>query len=273
MGEAKRKLTATKKLIEEFPNCCLCGGIRPSKTRDHIPAKTLFDNKYRPDDLVVPACEKCNNQSSTADLVVSIISRWGENYKSPSSVDSRRLIGRLRKQEPEIIEEWLESRNDQNSAREHLQSQGVIFPADSHFVTIGPQTTRLLNLSAYKMTLALYFAKIGHGLPAKGLLSAYWRTKEDTQIGAIPSDLLDLLPKHGLLEQGKWDSRKDFEYRFDVNIQEGILGFVARLRRGLYLAGFAISDGSLIPKEEQNDWISPSKVSTILNDPAFLERQ
>jgi hypothetical protein len=41
MGEAKRKQrqknSATQKLIAQFPECCFCGGTRPSAAREHMP--------------------------------------------------------------------------------------------------------------------------------------------------------------------------------------------------------------------------------------------
>ena len=37
MGEAKGKLSATQKFVEEFPVCFFCGGKRASTTREHMP--------------------------------------------------------------------------------------------------------------------------------------------------------------------------------------------------------------------------------------------
>ena len=81
MGEAKLKRktgrrSATQKLIAEFPQCCFCGGARPSATREHMPPISLFDAGHRPDGLVMPACHECNKGTSTADLAVALISRW-----------------------------------------------------------------------------------------------------------------------------------------------------------------------------------------------------
>jgi hypothetical protein len=75
MGEAKRKRTATQKLVAEFPLCYECGGLRASSTREHMPPKALFDNSHRPDGLVMPACEVCNDGTRSADLTASVVSR------------------------------------------------------------------------------------------------------------------------------------------------------------------------------------------------------
>ena len=42
MGEAKRKLSATKKFLMEFPTCCFCGEKRAAATREHMPPKSLL---------------------------------------------------------------------------------------------------------------------------------------------------------------------------------------------------------------------------------------
>jgi hypothetical protein len=49
MGEERRKRSTTQKFIQQFPQCCFCGGQRPSMTREHMPPKSLFDNSHRPD--------------------------------------------------------------------------------------------------------------------------------------------------------------------------------------------------------------------------------
>ena len=104
MGEAKLKRTATQKLIKEFPNCCECGGLRASSTREHMAPKALFDNSHRPDGLVMPACGVCNDGTRTADLVASIVSRWG--YGKQINDDHLNLVTRIRNQAPEVLKEW-----------------------------------------------------------------------------------------------------------------------------------------------------------------------
>src|SRR5262245_24554091 len=79
MGQAALKRSATQRFIQEYPECCFCGGR--SATREHMPPKSLFDGSYRPDRLVMPACGACNKGTSTADLTVALVSRW--NYLSP----------------------------------------------------------------------------------------------------------------------------------------------------------------------------------------------
>ncbi len=122
MGEAKRRQSATAKLIAEFPHCYFCGGRRPSTTREHMPPKALFDNAHRPDKLIMPACTVCNRETSTADLAASIISRWNYNTYGQLLADHRKLIGQIRIQAPELLAEWKSAQQyGIESARGHLQ--------------------------------------------------------------------------------------------------------------------------------------------------------
>jgi hypothetical protein len=87
MGQAKVKKRSTADFVANFPLCSLCGGDRPTTTREHMPPRSLFDNKHRPDKLVMPACLECNNGTSTSDLTASMVSRWGTNESPQTQAD------------------------------------------------------------------------------------------------------------------------------------------------------------------------------------------
>lgn len=273
MGEAKRKRSRTQALIEAHPRCGLCAGSRPSSTRDHIPPVALFDNAHRPDGLVIPACKECNSTASTADLVASIISRWRYDLGEHEGADHARLVHRLRKQAPELIDEWTKlSPDERKKGREHLEEHGVHAPADAGVVSIGPITIPYLNFFAYKMLLGLYFANMNSFVPREGLIYATWRTKEDFQRGGVPKEVIEMLPGHDSLRQGKWDTRQQFEYRFNKNETDGIFGCIARLRAGLFTLGYAVAKADLLPEEEAKEWISPVVLLDVLRDERFKKR-
>lgn len=274
MGEAKQKLTATARLIEQFPICSLCGGDRPSTTRDHIPPKAIFDNSHRPDKLVMPACDTCNGGTSTADLIASVVSRWNSDADSQELTDGSRLVARLRKQCPDVINEWTRlGFIERKKARQHLERHGVDVPLGAAIVSIGEITIRHLNLFAYKLALGLYFEHFRKPLPNSGLVTAIWRTKEDFAKLGMPKELLEIMPRYAALQQGRWDTRKDFEYRYDLNRVDGVFACLARFRRSLYVTGFAVRDRSVLPKNEMtNDWIRPTDLLTILAKPEFRRR-
>jgi hypothetical protein len=61
----------------------------------------LFDAAHRPDGLVMLACDERNNGTSTADLAVALISRWGISEPSPHEArDDAKFARRIWTQAP-----------------------------------------------------------------------------------------------------------------------------------------------------------------------------
>jgi hypothetical protein len=272
MGEARRKRRATERLIAEYPSCAFCGEVHPATTREHMPPKALFDGSHRPDKLVMPACKECNGGTSTSDLIASIVSRWNYSAKGNELSDHSRLAARVRIHHPEIMKEWTSLKaTDRVTARNHLIRHGVPVPTDAGMVSIGPLTIRQLNLFSHKVALGLYFEHFKSAVPATGLVAAYWRTKEDFARGGIPAELLKIMQQYGTLEQGKWNARETFEYKFETNQKDGLFACLARLRGNFFVTGFAVRDASLIENEDI-DWIRPPDLLGMLDDPRFIKR-
>ena len=173
-----------------------------------------------------------------------------------------------------MVEEWMTIADPQEKerAREHLRSYGMSVPADAGVVTIGPLTIRQLNLFAHKATLALYFHHFQRPLPKTGAAAALWRTKEDFAPTGIPQFVLEILPSYGTLRQGKWSEHETFEYRHALNQKDGIFGCFAKLRRGLFITGFAVTNRAVMPADDKIDWVSPALPRVLLEDPRFQHR-
>jgi hypothetical protein len=271
MGEAKRKRSATQRLIAEFPDCCFCGGLRRTATREHMPPTSLFDNSHRPDGLVMPACEECNKGTSKADLAVALLSRWDYYSSAQEQLDHSKLANRIKKQAPELVAEWLNiDAAEKKRARQHLLNHGVQVPPDAGIATIGPLSVGQLNLFAHKVVLALYFAHFRRGLSNDGRIFASWRTKEDFARSGIPKFFLDLLPSYGTISQGQWDEHKTFEYRHAINIEEGLFGCLAKFRQGYFVYGFTVDRAGLLPESERQEWLRPADV---LNNPLTRQKK
>jgi hypothetical protein len=274
MGEAKRKRSATGAFIEQFPDCYFCGGRRRATTREHMPPRSLFDNSHRPNKLVMPACDECNHDTSTADLVAAVISRC-DYFSSPQEHrDHQKLVLRLRKQAPDIVKEWatITDYREEESARQHLRNYGMFVPRDAGVAAIGQLTILQLNLFAHKAVLALHFEHRHRPLPMQGRICAYWKTKEDFAVGGIPPWLLTIMPEYGTLIQGKWSEHETFEFRHPSNVGHGLFACFAKLRRGLFVIGFTASDADVIVPDDNVDWMSPDAPSVLLADPRFLKK-
>ena len=83
--------------------------------------------------------------------------------------------------------------------------------------------------------------------------------------------LLQLMQRYGTLEQGKWNVREVFEYRYEINEGDGLFACLGRFRGNLFITGFAVRDRAALPAEE-TDWIHPSDLLTITTDNRFKVR-
>lgn len=195
------------------------------------------------------------------------------NQSAQSHQDHSKLSAQVKLQAPELVREWLGvgRPSQQRRARAHLERHGVSAPVDAKFVTIGPLTIRQLNVFSHKVALALYFEHFKRPLSNSGRVQALWSTKEDFYHG-VPPELLNLMGKYGTLTQGKWSASETFEYRYDLNENDGLFGCLARLRGGLFVLGFAIADQKTLDDNPELDdpWIMPRD---LLNEnPHFSKR-
>jgi hypothetical protein len=92
--------------------------------------------------------------------------------------------------------------------------------------------------------------------------------------GGIPIPLLEMMNRYGTLEQGKWRASETFEYRYELNTDEGLFAFVARARGAFYVSGFVVEDAASIQDDEDKDsWIAPSALLGMMDDPRFENRR
>lgn len=224
----------------------------------------------------MPACDECNRGTSKSDLTAAIVSRWNYDSSVQEQRDHRRLAAQARRQAPELIAEWTKQMtpDDRAKAISHLRQYGVPVPDDAGMASIGPLTVQQLNLFAHKAVLALFFEHFRAPLPNIGRLCAYWKSKEDFARDGIPKILLDMLRSYGTLVQGKWDERETFEYRHEINEGDGLFGCLARLRRGLFIAGFAVINAETLPADEaaSSEWLTPSDLLGAINSPRFQKK-
>ena len=146
-------------------------------------------------------------------------------------------------------------------------------PRDVGLVSVGPVTIRQLNLFASKVVLGLYFEYFREFVPNDGRICGFWRSKEDFAKDGIPTPLLDMMQRYGTLEQGRWNEREIFEYRYELNQKDGLFMCLARLRAGLFTCGFAVKDAAVLVEETSpEDWIVPSELLEMVNHPRFAKR-
>jgi hypothetical protein len=140
-------------------------------------------------------------------------------------------------------------------------------------IAIAPGKILFCWANAHKVALGLYFEHFREVLPNEGRVSAIWRSKADFAKKGVPKDLFVIMKRYGTLQQGKWNARETFEYRFEVNKEDGLFACMARLRGGLFVAGFAAKHATMLPSDEAQDWIIPSNLLGMMDDPRFEKKE
>jgi hypothetical protein len=136
---------------------------------------------------------------------------------------------------------------------------------------IGHLTVRQLNLFAHKVALALYFEHFRKPLSSLGRVCACWRSSEDFARGGIPQRLLEIMPQYQTLQQGRWNERETFEFRFDTSPKDGLFCCLARFRGRVLTLGLVVQDEKVLPSD-QTDWIAPNDPDVLLNSPRFQRK-
>jgi hypothetical protein len=81
-----------------------------------------------------------------------------------------------------------------------------------------------------------------------------------------------MMPEYGTLIQGRWNERETFEYRHASNAEHDLFACLAKLRRGLFVAGFTVTDAKIIPPDDDVGWVIPDGPLVLLEDSRFRKK-
>lgn len=200
MGEARRKRETHEERLKRFPYCIYCGGQNPATSIDHMPPIMMFKGRQRPDGLIFPACDDCNQGTRHSDLVASMLGRLYPDAPDPTEKsDFIKTISAVKNNVPGLLEELHLDEAEQELARKRL---GISI--GTGFLRLGgPLVTNHMKVFAAKLGLALFFDATGNALPVTGRIVPFWFSNVQSLQGKIPSEFLKALPEPKTLAQGK----------------------------------------------------------------------
>lgn len=274
MGEARRRVSATKRFLAEHPYCCFCGGQVRAETRDHLPPKCFFDNKHIPNDMIVPACRACNEGSRASDQIAAFASRIG--FGPQSTVERRefRRLGRaISRNFPDVSREWFAANwRDRQKVRFFAAKHRINCGEPPGVITFGPKNCGSLNLFAHKFTLGLFYHQTGQVLPPKGGYIAFIQPKEVIAEFGLPKLILDALGPIDTLKQGQFRLFDQFKYRWDWNADEGVFGHVSLFREAYAVVGFAVLSLDIFQDDEDKaGYLRPDELFSIPSKPEYMK--
>jgi hypothetical protein len=217
----------------------------------------------------MPASEECNKGTSTADLAVALISRWGDAGTAQEQLDHAKFAKRALVRAPSLRDEWLSIVDDpaaSRRAREHLFRHGVRDRPSACFAC-HTWTSNGRAAEPVRSQRSLQFISItsGEDYHPKAECSRPGERKKILLATGIPQIFSDMFGGYGAIAQGKWDERKTFEYRFRNKTQDALFGCLARFRRGFFVWGFTMNGPELLPQTQSIEWIKPSEMLSLVN--------
>lgn len=232
---ASDSLTYTKRFLLKNPVCCFCGGDTPATTRDHVPAKIIFDGKHRPKGIEVPACWQCQQFTKKHELAAALFARMFPDASTPSQTrEMNKLMRRVNKAIPGLLQE-LQPTPEQEAKLKKIREQepnaaGVLDAG-------GPLLNTSLDIFGVKMTCALHYEKTQRILPIGSPISTRIFSNADALEGNLPEDLLDLMGPPKTLRQGKWSVSEQFSYSYVTTDTQEYGAYFAVFRRSFAVLG------------------------------------
>jgi hypothetical protein len=243
LGQARTRLQRIK---ERHPLCCYCGGASYTETIDHVPAKTFFYDKHRPQGLEVPACKRCNNRFGKFDNFFALIAFAQASFlskKDEHRLDS--LISSAMRLFPDATLQFHEG-----AKRKYMNIKGLFRPA----VSISfdhPDIHFTVNYQVARMCAAQYFSFYEKPLPEGTALATVWNSNAQPMGDNQLKQILKALPNYATLKQGSWSAATQFETRFNF-CKEPIAGAAAfNFHRCFTGIGFLFTNLEECPQHEE----------------------
>ncbi|MCB1864444.1 MAG: hypothetical protein KDG50_03375 [Chromatiales bacterium] len=231
-----------ERFFSDHPNCCFCGGDTQAVEKDHIPSRSLFDDRQWPEEYVFPACTSCNRCTSDAERIIALISRLHDGDPGEGSEAClRKHAQAVGRRNPDILSALQPTvRTARNAAKKY----GVAVPNGKVSTEMGfldlshPGILEAITIFGRKLSLALYYKHTGRILGSRGGIAVNWFTNLELTAGELPPKVLSVMNGFPKVERANTSLGKQFYYRYGITACKTALGFVAYFRQSFAILGF-----------------------------------
>lgn len=218
MAAGNRKLSKAE-FLQAHPDCCFCGGRRPTAERDHAPARIVFRGKHGPDDFEFPACAECNRAAALSEQVTAFYIRSiDRGYERLDENEYQKLIEGIVNNAPDALPY-------RDPYREPDPYTRFIAPdAEYRTVSIPGVAKEHITLFGTKMLYAMYYRLTGRSASSSLRRLVYWAqagTPAADQVRQNASQWFDDLQ---VARRPNVDLGDQFRYQTGYNPAHGYLG-------------------------------------------------
>ena len=247
MGQKKKRLL---KFLSEHPFCCFCGGEANANTQDHLPPRSVFDNKKWPESYVFPACQRCNVGSSQSDSIFALVSRiYPTTEESP---DVKNETEKLIRAYVELHPQTAKNLNlTTNQKRNWVKKTGFRLEQGESYgelpiIKMPAEWNRSIEIVSAKLIKALHYKHTGKIIPKNAGLKIKWWTNAQYMAGQFPKELIELVGEKVFLKNQKVDLSSQFSYSYQTSSDGNLAIYGAYFRFSFYVAGLVSFDSSLL---------------------------
>lgn len=247
MGQKKRRL---QNFIIEHPVCCFCGGEVKATTQDHVPPRSVFDNKKWPEAYTFPACVNCNVGSSQSDSIFALVSRI-----YPTTEESEEVKNETEKLIRAFVEAYPKTAKNlgltANQKRNWAKNTGFKLAEGESYgelpiVRMPAEWNQSIEIVSEKLIKALHYKHTSKIIPKNAGIKIKWWTNAQYIAGQFPKELLELAGTRIFLKNQKVDLSNQFSYNYQTSDDGNLAIYGAYFRFSFYVAGFVSFNSSLL---------------------------
>lgn len=232
------------------PRCCFCGGDTPATTEDHVPARSIFNERHWPEGYNFPACDRCNQLTRRDENVVAFLCRIRSANDGKQTdgqlAEMRRCMAAMKYAYPEAYRALKVSPND---ARRFLKENDIPRPpntllTDIPILSIGrPEFVGPLKNFGIKLFCALDYKHNNRIVPANGTIAIRFLTNVQIDNGALTDKAISFLPGRPQLVRSKNELQDQFNYIYGVSTEKTASAYICSFRQSFVLMGIVSTTG------------------------------
>lgn len=216
---ARNQKLSNAEFLRTHPDCCFCGGHRPTVERDHAPARIVFRGKHGPDDFEFPACAECNRAAALSEQVTAFYIRsMDQGYDRLDEDEYQKLIDGIVNNAPDAVPYRHPSRGPGPYTR-------FIAPnAEDRTVSIPEVAKDHIALFGTKMLYAMYYRVTGRPAYSSLRRLVYWAQAGTPAADQVRQDASQWFDDLQVARRSNVDLGDQFRYQTGYNSAHGYLG-------------------------------------------------
>lgn len=241
MGNAKRRRSI---FFKAHPFCCFCGGAELATTEDHVPARSVFDERKWPEGYNFPACDNCNRLTRQDEKVAAFLSRIkseSDGHQTPAQIaEMKRCLESMRLDYPDAYRSMKMSAND---VRKFMKESGLTRPANTSYadvpvVSVGrPEFITPIRNFGIKLFCALHYKHAGKIVPADWNIAIRLLTNVQLAKGVLTEEMFKVLSGRPTLQRSRNELDDQFSYVFAIANETTTSAYLCKFRESFVLLG------------------------------------